>query len=174
MANSSKQQIEVSNKGGSLQKMPSLRMLRPLEEMEQLVDRLMGRSWLHPFSQLNWERHLPVGLSEALESRLPAMDVVDRDEELFVRAELPGVEKKDLDVSLSDNMLTIKGSMSREEKEEKGDYYRCEISRGTFARSVTLPCNVDASKIKAALKDGVLEITLPKAEQSKRQSIDVQ
>lgn len=171
MANEGKQDVPVSTKGKQIQKAMPTRVVHPFEELDQFFERMMGRDWLRPFA---WERPLRSGIKEALEGRIPAVDVIDRDEEIVVRAEVPGVDKKDLDVSMTDNMLTIKGTVSHEEKEEKGDYYRCEISRGTFARSVTLPCAVDASKVKAALQDGVVEITLPKAEQSKRQAIKVE
>jgi HSP20 family protein len=109
-----------------------------------------------------------------MEVRLPSLDVVDRDNEILVRAEIPGIDKKDLDISLTDNLLTIKGQSSSEKKEEKGDYHRQEISRSSFSRSVMLPGAVDASKASSTLKDGVLELTLPKMETSKRRSIKVQ
>ncbi len=168
MASSGKQEVEISTQQGKpLQRLMPTRFMHPFDEFEQLFDRFFGRTGLRP-----WSSPL-AGFGETLESRLPAVDLVDRDDELVVRAEVPGVEKKDLDVSMTDNTVTIKGSTSHEEKEEKGDYYRCEISRGTFTRTVTLPCNVDAAKVKATLKDGVLEIVLPKAEKSKRQSITI-
>jgi HSP20 family protein len=107
------------------------------------------------------------------EGKMPAVDVSDLDDEVVVRAELPGVEKKDVDVSMSDNTVTIKGSTKREEKEEKGDYYRCETTCGAFTRTVALPAEVDGSKAKAKFKDGLLELTLPKMEKSKRRSIEV-
>jgi HSP20 family protein len=170
MAGSGKQEVEISTEGKAPQRAMPMRLMHPFDEFEQMFDRLFGRSGLRPWS---WTPSLPSAFSETLEGRLPAVDMVDRDDEIVVRAEVPGVDKKDLDVSMTDNTLTIKGSTSHEDKEQKGDYYRCEISRGAFARIVTLPCNVDASKVKAALKDGVLEIILPKAEKSKRQSIAV-
>jgi HSP20 family molecular chaperone IbpA len=93
----------------------------------------------------------------------PAVDIIDRDSDILVRAELPGVLKEDLSVSLGDNSLTIKGT-AREEKLEKGDYLRREISRrGRFSRTLPLPFEVDAAKGKARLKDCLLELTLPKA-----------
>ena len=85
-----------------------------------------------------------------------------------------GIEKDDLDISVSDNLLTIKGETKHEEKEEKGEYYRCEISRGTFSRTVALPSDVDSEGGKAKFKDGVLELTLPKIEKTKRRSIKIE
>jgi HSP20 family protein len=89
-------------------------------------------------------------------------------------AEIPGVEKKDLDVSLSDSVVTIKGSTSHEGKEEKGDYHRSEISSGSFFRTLTLPADVDGAKAKATFKNGVLELVLPKLAYSRRRSILVE
>jgi HSP20 family protein len=108
------------------------------------------------------------------EARLPSVDIVDHDDHVLVRAEIPGVNKDDLEVSISDNVLSINGATEREEKKESGDYFRHEISRTSFARSVTLPVAVDASKVSAALTDGILEVTVGKAETSKRRNVKVQ
>jgi HSP20 family protein len=83
------------------------------------------------------------------------------------------VEKKDLEISTSDTSVTLKATTRHEEKEEKGDYYRCEITRGAFSRTVALPAQVESDKAKASLKDGVLELTLPKVEKSKRRTVTV-
>jgi HSP20 family protein len=155
------------------EKKSSLSVLHhPIAEMERVFDRFFGRNWP---SLRRWS-DVPVldDLFEFEGLRMPSLDVVDRENEVLVRAEIPGIEKKDISVSLADNLLTIKGQSSKEEKEEKGDYYRQEISSSSFARSITLPANVDASKTVANLKDGVLEVTLPKIESSKRKTITVQ
>ncbi|MDH3563080.1 MAG: Hsp20/alpha crystallin family protein, partial [Gammaproteobacteria bacterium] len=78
---------------------------------------------------------------------------------------------KDLDISVSDNTLTIKGSTRHEEKQEKGDYYRHEISTHDYNRMVALPTDVDGTKAKASFKDGMLELTLPKTGKVERHSI---
>jgi HSP20 family protein len=156
---------DVVVRKGEVQKAPA-RMPSPFDEMERMFEEVLGRGWLRPF---RWER--PFGAELALMA--PKVDVVDRDEDVLVRAEVPGVNKEDIEVSISGNMLTVKGETKREEKEEKGDYYRAEISRGSFARTVSLPAEVDESKAKAALKDGVLELTLPKVERSKRRTIKI-
>jgi HSP20 family protein len=104
---------------------------------------------------------------------MPKVDVIDRDEEVVVRAEVPGVEKDDLEVSVSDNTVTIKGETKHEQKEEKGNYFRSEISRGSFTRTVTLPGVVDTDKAKASFKDGVLELTMPKGEKARRRTVKV-
>jgi HSP20 family protein len=91
-----------------------------------------------------------------------------------VKAEIPGVDEKDLDVSVAGNTVTIKGQSSHEDKEEKGDFYRCEISHGAFARTVNLPAEVDATQAQASFRDGVLELKLPKKPEAKRQPINIQ
>jgi HSP20 family protein len=162
--------IPVTGEKGTKSISPVLQ--HPIAEMERAFDRFFGRGW----PSLWRSRDLPAldTLFEFEGQRLPSLDVVDRDNEIMVRAEVPGIEKKDLNISLTDNLLTIKGQTSSEKKEEKGDYYKREISSSSFARSFTLPSAVDASKVAASLKDGVLEITLPKMESSKRRNIPVQ
>ena len=108
------------------------------------------------------------------EGKMPRVDVIDRDDEIIVKAEVPGVDKKNLDISVTDNTVSIKGSTSHEEKEEKDDYYHCEISRGSFSRVVTLPAEVEADKASSKFKDGVLELTLPKAKKTKRHTVKVE
>jgi len=159
---------ETTGKGKEIQKAAPSRALSPFEEMDRMFEGFFPRGRLRPF---RWEWPSWGELPAAFEGKMPKVDVIDRDEEILVRAEVPGVEKKDLDVSMTDNTVTIKGSTRHEEKEEMGDYYRCEISRGTFSRTVALPGGVDGSKAKASFKDGVLELTLPKLEKSKRHSI---
>ena len=166
----------LEEQGQALDRPSRLRGLSPLEEMERMVERMdrmmegfLPRRWMPSF---DWE--LPsFGRMSPFEGRFPKVDVIDKDEEIVVRAEIPGVEKDDLDVSLSENMLTIKGTTKHEEKEEHGDYFRREMSRGTFSRTVALPAEVDDGKAKASFKDGVLELNLPKAETSKRRNIKV-
>jgi len=140
--------------------------------MEKAVERFFGRRWP---ALINWNELPPEdSLFEFDGLRLPTLDVIDRDAEVLIRAEIPGIDKKDIHISLADNILTIKGHTDHETKEEKGDYYKHEISSSSYARSVTVPSNVDESKVLANLKDGILEIKLPKLESSKRRSIKVQ
>jgi HSP20 family protein len=104
---------------------------------------------------------------------MPKMDVVDRDKEVFVKAELPGIEKDDLDISISNDRLVIKGNTSHEEKEEDGDYIKQEISKSEVYRSVQLPSEVDDSKAKTSFKNGVLELTIPKKKSAHRRRIEI-
>ncbi len=160
-------EVEVV-KGSDLKKSPS-RALRPFEEMERMFDDFFGRGWMRPVRFGGMPE-----LSTAFEGRLPKLDVVDRDDEVLVRAEVPGVNKEDLEVSINGDLFTIKGKTRHETKEEKGDYYRCEVSQGSFSRSVTLPASVDDSKASAQLKDGMLEVTLPKTEKAKKRAIKIE
>ena len=107
------------------------------------------------------------------EMHTPKIDVIDRDIEVIVRVELPGVEKNDVDVSISGDILTVKGTSGKELTEEKGDYYRSEIKKGSISRTITLPAGVDSSKADAKFRDGLLELSFPKASTSKRKTIKV-
>lgn len=168
MANETKTEVSATKKGSALQKISPMHAISPFEEMERMMESFFPRSWLRPFL---WERPLMSELALPFEGKLPRVDVIDRDEEVLVRAEVPGVDKKDLEISVSENTVTINGKTSHEEKEEKGNYYRCEVSRGAFTRTVALPADVDADKAKTTFKDGMLELTLPKVTKSKRHTI---
>jgi HSP20 family protein len=97
----------------------------------------------------------------------PAIDVAEEENAIIVRAEVPGCKADDIDISVHGNVLSISGEKKMsEEKKEKG-YYHVESSYGSFRREVTLPTEVDQSKVDATYKDGVLSITLPKAEKAK-------
>lgn len=167
MATQTKSEVPVKV-SKSAESMPA-RVVSPFEEFEHFFDQIVPRGWLRP---LRWERPLTAELS-ALEARMPHLDVIDRDDEVVVKAEVPGVKKEDLHIALTGNRMTIKGETRHEEKEEKGDYYRCEISRGVFSRTITLPADVDDTKAKAEMHDGMLEITLPKLEQAKKRDIKI-
>lgn len=95
---------------------------------------------------------------------VPAFDVSETDKELIVRAEVPGMDKKDIKITVSDGILTIEGEKKHEKKEENEQYHRVERRYGTFSRTMRLPDEVDADKVDATYKDGVLNIRLPKSE----------
>jgi len=104
----------------------------------------------------------------------PAMDVSESEDEYHVRADLPGVKKEDLDISIQDGVLTINAETRQEEKQEqKGRVIRQERRYGKFVRAMRLGDTVDVDKIKADYKDGVLDLVLPKAEQVRPKKIDV-
>ncbi|MDQ7032526.1 MAG: Hsp20/alpha crystallin family protein [Desulfonauticus sp.] len=104
----------------------------------------------------------------------PAIEVRENDEEIIVKAELPGLDKKDIDVRLENNYLILQGEKKKEEKSEKDNIVRMEVSYGTFYRAIPLPAEVDESKIEAKYKKGVLTIKLPKTEKSKSKKIAIE
>jgi HSP20 family protein len=105
---------------------------------------------------------------------MPAVDIHETEDGYVVKADLPGLKKEDIQIDLKDSTLTLKGEKKFEEKVSKDNYIRTERAYGTFVRSFTLPHNVDAEKIKASYKDGVLELTLPKKEEAKPKQIKVE
>jgi HSP20 family protein len=151
-----------------------MRAMSPFDEMEDYMARLFEgffpRGWMRP---VRWE-HPMMRDFPRFEMKTPSVDIIDRDNDILVKAEIPGVKKEDLDVSVDENSLTISGKTSHEEKVEKGNYYRSEIRRGSFVRTVALPRSVDGTKAAATFKDGILELTIPKLEKSKRISVKVQ
>lgn len=104
---------------------------------------------------------------------LPPVDLAETTDQVVVKTEVPGVDPKEINISIQDNTLLIKGE-KKEEKEEKGkNYYRMERRYGNFSRSIALPASVDTNKISAECKNGVLEITLQKKEEVKPKQISV-
>ena len=150
---------------------PVRRMLAPFDEFDRFFDQLRSRDWLAPF---HWPERVESHIPMFAEGRMPKVDIIDRDKDLLIRAELPGVDKKDLDISMTGSSVTIKASTRYEEKEEKGDYYRSEIAQGQYARTIGLPAEVDMDQAKTSFKDGVLELTVPKLERSQRRTIKVE
>jgi len=141
------------------------------EQMERMMDRMFsgfspGR-WMRPF-----EREWPSWL-EGPSFRAPAVDLIERENEVVVRAELPGVSKEQISISLTADAITIQAQSRQEEVDEKGDYRRREIRSNSFSRSLSLPADVDTEAAKAAFKDGVLEITLPKAAAAKGRQVPI-
>ena len=102
----------------------------------------------------------------------PAMDVSERDGEVVVKAEIPGMNREDIRVSVKEDVLTISGEKKREEREEGENWHRVERTYGSFKRVLTLP-SVDSEKIEATYRDGVLEIRLPKHESAKPREIPI-
>lgn len=134
---------------------PSPIPLSPLQTVEnwfeELENRLMGpRTYLSP--------NIPTGFV----LRSPRIDVIEREKELCVRAEIPGVDKDDLTLTLHDETLTIHAHMKKESKEETGTYYRRELHHGAFQRTIQLPVRVNPKEAKASFKHGLLELTVPK------------
>ena len=103
----------------------------------------------------------------------PVIDVAEKDDAIVVRAEVPGCTPEDIEISVYGNTLTLSGQ-KKESREDKGDgYYHMESTYGSFRRDIPMPAEVDADKIEAVVKDGVLSVTLPKAEKSKAVKVKV-
>lgn len=103
----------------------------------------------------------------------PAIDVTEEKDGFVVRADLPGLKKEDVNVTIQDNYLTIRGEKKHEEETKEANYYHRERVHGTFSRMIELPTAVDAKRIDASFKDGVLQVKLPKSEEAKPKQIDV-
>jgi HSP20 family protein len=128
------------------------------EEMDKIWNRFFGE-WptMEPFRG-EWS---------------PSVDVSETKDALLVKAEVPGMDAKDIDISLSNDVLTIKGKKEQEKEEKEENYHRIERSYGSFTRSIRLPREVQSDKIKASYKNGVLTINLPKSGEGKEIKIKV-
>jgi HSP20 family protein len=143
------------------------RLLGPLAEVEKLLGQIRHRDWFQP-SGWNWP-----DLPSLFETRAPSVDIVDRAEEIIVTVEIPGIDKDDLEVSVTDRTLMIKGESRHQEETEDGDTHHREIHRGSFYRTLTLPTDIDGSKVKAECKDGILELYLPKIRGAEKHNIEL-
>ena len=134
-------------------------------EMDQMFEGMLG-DWAPPMNLLD----------RRIGSWMPQIDVRETAKEIRITAELPGMEEKDIQVSLLDGALTIKGEKSEEHEEDKGDLHRSERQYGMFERTIPLVSEVEADKVNATFKKGVLKVTLPKTKeaQSNRRVIPVQ
>lgn len=110
----------------------------------------------------------------ATQEWLPTVDVAETKDKLVVKADLPGVDKKDVKVSVSGDLLTIKGEKKKEEEEKDEQHYCVERYYGSFQRVIPLPSNVKSDKVKANFDKGVLKVTLPKVEEAKQKEIDIE
>jgi len=137
-------------------------------EMERWMDEMMRRPLLAWRRPLTWWR-IP---TEAM-GWVPSVEMYEKEDKFVVRAELPGMKKEEIDVSVVGNTLTISGERKAETEVKEEDYYRCELCYGKFSRSISLPAAVDAAKVDASYENGILEITLPKIEAAKPKKITI-
>lgn len=141
---------------------------RTREELERWMDEYLPRAWMRRWGWPSWGE-----LTRPMERLGPRVDVIDREEEVVVRAEIPGVQKEDLDITVVENAVTIRGTTRFEEREEKGEYYRAEMARGDFARTVGLPSSVDPDHCGAEFRDGILTLRMPKVSRGKRRRVEI-
>lgn len=137
----------------------------PLEALHREMDQLFEDFFGNLETGLSWPRWS--GLRSQSDAWTLNVDVAEDDNEIRVSADVPGMEEKDIDVELSDNLLTIKGEKNQERDEKKPDYHVVERSYGSFHRSIPLPGGLEQDKAKARFKKGVLTITVPKSAQTK-------
>jgi len=159
------------NKTTSTDLQPGGQAWRPFEALHDEIDRLFDE-YGHAFPRWSFGRRR-VGLRPfwrtAFEA-VPAVDVVENETSYQFIAELPGLDEKDVEVSMADNVLTIKGEKKDEKEEKKKEYYRAERRFGSFRRSFELPAGVDQNKIEANFQKGVLTITLPKTAEAQKKA----
>jgi len=139
--------------------------MRPFtHSMEEFFENHFPRRWMEGFlDPYGWKRPIMPELGETFEV-FPKIDIVDKEDALVVRAEMPGVRKDDLEVTIAGNRLTFEAKRDFEEKEEKEEFFHSEMVYGRLFRAVSLPAEVLGDEAKAELKDGVVEVYLPKAE----------
>jgi HSP20 family protein len=134
---------------------PEKRFFSPFEEMERWFEEAFRR----PFFAPSWMPRLRM---PDVGATYPSVDIFEDDNDVIVKAELPGMKKDEIEVNISDDVITISGEKKTDDKVEKKDYYRLECSFGSFTRTLRLPAETQTDKAKANFKDGVLEIRIPK------------
>src|SRR5581483_8040697 len=113
------------------------------------------------------------GAPTAARRWIPAMDLVETEDDFVLRADLPGLSENDVNIELEDNVLTLTGERKAEHEERKEGYYRVERASGSFSRSLTLPEGVDADAVQASFDSGVLEVRIPKPEERKPRKVSI-
>lgn len=139
--------------------------LRELRSMQDQMDRLLNLSWGNrDFSGED--------INEGIWQ--PAVDIYETSESIVIKAELPDIDQKDIDVRIEDNLLTIRGERKHEDEVKKENYHRIERYFGSFQRSFKLPATIDQDKVAASCDKGILTVTLPKKEEVKPKQINVE
>lgn len=136
--------------------------LRELMALQNTMDRMFDNTLSNP--ERNWNLML---------SGTPALDVVETDDGFVVKASIPGVKPEDFEITFNNSLLTIKGEVQSEEKEDKGTYHLRERCYGSFSRSVSLPTAVNSDAVEATYENGVLTLNIPKAEEVKPKRIEI-
>jgi len=145
---------------------PFVDLTRWERDMERMMDDFFDRR-MRPWWPERWFR------TDDLLTNAPALDVFEDKDDLVVKAELPGMEKDNVEVNLTDHTLTIRGEKKKEEEVKEEKCYKSERSYGSFVRTLQLAATVATDKVKASFKNGVLEVRLPKTEEAKKKEIKV-
>ena len=171
-----KKKARKARESSKARKAPVKAATSPIDELEKnfrdfekRLEEAFSDGWRFPskWDVPEWSR------LNKLKFMTPRVDIIDRDNDILVRADVPGVKTENLDVTLTDNTITIKGKTSEEKKEEKGDYFRSETMKGAFTRTMYLPSDVDGSKAESSFENGVLEVVVPKLEKARRIKVSV-
>jgi HSP20 family protein len=152
---------------GALVQREEMQPISPFAEMDKYFENFFR----NPFSMLSnpiMQSIMPKAVDMG-----PSVDIFEEGDDVVVKADIPGVKKNDLDVTITENSLTISGERKQEKKVKEKDYHRVERSYGSFSRSFRLPENVNGSKAKAEFKNGVLEVRLPKTKESKQKKVEI-
>jgi len=136
---------------------------RQLANLREEIDRLFES----PMAEMTQSSH------QFLSGWMPAIDLSEDKDHLYLKAELPGMKREDIEVSVHEGVLTLSGERKQDSRFAQAEVYRSERFLGRFQRTVTLPTLIDAEKVRATYKDGLLYITLPKAEESKPKHIEI-
>ncbi len=130
---------------------------------EKMLD-LLEEMWTRPSA----------GFSAFSKSFMPSVEVVEKDDEILVKAEIPGLDPQDIELSVENNNLILRGEKKREKKDEQENYVHMECSYGAFNRVIPLRAEVDREKVSAGYKNGVLSVSLPKARESRSKKIPIE
>ena len=170
MAKNDKEKQVAVKKGEVAKQEAPARLMSPLSAWEREMERMF-----EGFPRLRWPfREMePFRFPRGLRMEVPTVDMYEEKGDVVVKAELPGMTKDEVEVTLADSCLTIKGEKKKEEKVEEKDYFRCEREYGSFLRTVELPSQVKAEGVKAEFKNGVLMVRLPKSEEAKKKEVRV-
>jgi HSP20 family protein len=136
--------------------------VRELSNVQDMMDRMFDDGFVRPFSRALWDT-----------ASVPTMDLYQTENDIVVKMGLPGVKPDDIQISVTNGVLCIRGEVKEEEEKKEKTYHLRERRYGSFSRSVTLPSNVDVDKSDADFKNGILTLTLPKAEEAKSKTIVV-
>jgi HSP20 family protein len=146
---------------------------KPAQELTQFptdilsIQRSINKMFESFFHGGTWDEELTPSLWT------PAVDIAEKDDEFIIKVELPGVDKKDVRITTQNNVLTVRGEKKQEKETREASFHRVERSYGSFQRSFPLPGTIVGEKIQASYKDGILEVVVPKAEEAKARTIEV-
>jgi HSP20 family protein len=144
-------------------KMSSLTRWNPARDvfsMTEAMNRLFDEAFIMPRSGFT-------------QNAMPSVDVVENDNEIFVKAELPGIKPEDVDIRVEGNLLSLRGEYKEEHENKEGEYYVKELRQGSFARTIPLPSTVDVNNADAQFENGILTLKLPKHEEAKPKRINI-